>query len=164
MKSLKTALIIVFTTALFAYGYLYAASHGLQHLNLPGKDLLVKSENIFRKDLTFGVKLQTLPTKNVKAGFKTYIVFDQDRYSDAYKLAHSWFNSAVDLDDKGSITKIKAEIKLTEDAYKKINEAELLVLDGTPEQKLLMMEKELVVKLHDDLASLNNLLLIYGKL
>lgn len=46
--------------------------------------------------------------------------------------------------------------------YEQIKEAERLTTDGTPEQKLLMMEKQMIVRLHDTLAEGMNMNLRYG--
>lgn len=57
---------------------------------------------------------------------------------------------------------MRSEVKLMSDVYSKIIAAERLTTDGTPEQKLLLMEKRMIAKLHDALAEVININLRWG--
>lgn len=162
MKIVKTTFSIIIGLAVAVFGYLYIIDHGFARYNLPGSGLLSKIESPLKKDLTFGIKLYCLPTVKVKSGFKTYIVYDESAYESADQKIYTWFQES--MEDRGGegLAKMRSEIKIMEAVYEKIISAERLTTDGTPEQKLLNMEKQLIAKLHDTLAQGSNLNLQYG--
>jgi hypothetical protein len=162
MKTLKISLFAVFGLALVIYGYLYAVNHGYERYNLPGTGVKLKIENPIAKDLTFGVVLNILPTTKIKNGLTTYIVYDENSIEAAEKQILDWFYDSMKNNGGESLAKMRAEIKLIEDVNAKIIAAELLTIDGTPEQKLLVKQNEILAGLHGGLAQGSNMNLQYG--
>jgi hypothetical protein len=162
MRIVKISLGVVLGLAILIYGYLYVIDHGFKRLNLPGTGLLSKINSPLTKDLTFGAKLNCLSTTKVRSGLKTYIVYDENSYEQADKMIYDWFQESVEAKGGKPLAKMRAEIKLLQLTYNKIMSAELLVEDGTPEQKLLEKEMEIIASLHAALAKFSNMHLQYG--
>lgn len=85
MKIIKVSLGIVFSLGLVFFLFLIVVNNG--HLD---------KFAISTKDLTFGVRLNTIPTKTIKKGLTTYIVYDEDSIDAADKKILNWFEKSVE--------------------------------------------------------------------
>ena len=150
MKILKIFLNVVLGFGLLAFCYFFAVKIGFP---VP---------NPLTKDLTFGVMLNSLPTKKVSDGLTTYVVYDEGAIEAADNRILEWYDECQANQGGESLAKMKSEVKLITSVYEKIKEAERLTTDGTPEQKLLMMEIQLITRLHSTLATGINMSLRYG--
>lgn len=148
MKIVKVTSVIVLGLALLGFSYIYAIKKGLVEFQIPGISKLANIE----KDLTFGKTLNCLPTKKIQNGFTTYIVYNEGSIKVAEQIILDWLNKSMENQGGEGLTKMKSEVKLMNDVYGLIKESERLTTDGTPEQKLLMMERQIIARLHDTLA------------
>jgi hypothetical protein len=162
MKTLKISLKVIATLIIVVLGYFFVSNDGFRKETKSKIKFVTNLESPFEKDLTFGVKLNCLPTVKVKSGLKTFIVYDEGAYETADQKIYKWFQESMENNGGEGLAKMRAEIKLMETVYEQIQSAERLTTDGTPEQKLLMMEKQIIAKLHDALAQGSNMNLQYG--